>query len=201
MTGVTATDANGAYKAGQTIHVQVNFSEPVVVTGTPQLQLSTGATVNYSSGSSTSTLEFDYTIQAGDTSADLDANATNALTLNGGTIKDATGNDATRTLVVGAGNAGSLANAKNIVVDTTNPTATVTTPAADGTFYRAATLPGNLAGDSSDAAPASPRVQIAIRTAPATTGTAATSRRAASRTTLPPAPPAGPTRPAPSPRN
>ncbi len=162
VAGVTATDGNGAYKAGQTIHVQVNFSEPVVVTGTPQLQLSTGATVNYSSGSSTSTLEFDYTIQAGDTSADLDANATNALTLNGGTIKDGTGNNATRTLVVGAGNAGSLANAKDIVVDTTAPVVHVTTPAADGTFYRAASLPGNLVGDSSDATSVA-SVQIAIQ--------------------------------------
>ena len=163
VTGVTATDGNGAYKAGQTIHVQVNFSEHVVVTGTPQLQLSTGSTVNYSSGSGTSTLEFDYTIQAGDTSADLDANATNALTLNGGAIKDGTGNNATQTLVVGAGNAGSLANAKNIVVDTTNPTVHVTTPAADGTYYRAATLPGNLVGDSSDSTAGIASLQIAIQ--------------------------------------
>ena len=54
VSSVTASNADGAYKAGQTIHVQVNFSEPVNVTGTPQLLLETGATdetANYASGS------------------------------------------------------------------------------------------------------------------------------------------------------
>src|SRR5207253_2548333 len=73
--GVTSSTANGAYKATSPISIQVNFSEPVTVTGTPQLTLETGATdrvVNYTSGSGTSTLTFLYTVQAGDTSNDLD---------------------------------------------------------------------------------------------------------------------------------
>ena len=101
--------------------IQVNFSEAVTVTGTPQLALNSGATVNYASGSGTSTLTFTYTIAGGETSADLDYNATTSLTLNGGTIRDTATNNATLTLAA-PGAAGSLGNAKNIVIDTTAPT-------------------------------------------------------------------------------
>ncbi|MEK7103751.1 MAG: hypothetical protein AAB870_05370, partial [Patescibacteria group bacterium] len=76
VTGVTSSLANGSYTVGQVIPIQVNFSEAVTVTGTPQLTLSTGSpattAVNYSSGSGTSTLTFNYTVAAGNTSADLD---------------------------------------------------------------------------------------------------------------------------------
>ncbi len=154
VSGVSATDANGAYGAGQVLHLVVTFSEPVTVTGTPQLLLETGVTdesASYASGSGTSALEFDYTVQAGDTSSDLDAHDANALTLNGGTIVDAEGNAAVRTLTVGAGNSGALANAKDLVVDTTSPGASVTTPAANGLSYNGSSLPAAIAGASSDA--------------------------------------------------
>ena len=67
--------ANGSYKAGDTVSIQVAFSEPVTVTGTPQLALSSGATVDYASGSGTSTLTFTYTVAGGENAADLDYNA------------------------------------------------------------------------------------------------------------------------------
>src|SRR5205085_990501 len=63
--GVTSSTANGSYKAGASISVQVNLSEAVTVTGTPQLTLETGTTdevVNYASGSGSSTLTFTYTV-------------------------------------------------------------------------------------------------------------------------------------------
>ena len=87
--------------AGDAISIQVTFTEAVTVTGTPQLELETGATdrtVNYASGSGGTALTFTYTVQAGDTSSDLDYKATGSLALNGGTIKDAAGNAATLTL-------------------------------------------------------------------------------------------------------
>jgi len=74
VSSVSASTANGSYKAGDSISVQVNFSESVTVTGTPQITLETGSTdrtVNYASGSGSSTLVFTYTVQAGDTSSDL----------------------------------------------------------------------------------------------------------------------------------
>lgn len=120
ITGVTATNANGTYGTADTIGIQVVFSEPVIVTGTPQLTLETGtsdAVVNYVSGSGTDTLLFNYTPVAGHGSSDLDVKATNSLTLNGGTIQDAAANNATLTVPVGA-SAGSLATNKAIIIDT-----------------------------------------------------------------------------------
>ena len=141
--GVTATDANGSYHAGQVIHIRVNLSEPVIVSGTPRLTLETGATdavVDYAGGSGTSTLSFDYTVTAGDGSSDLDGHDSAALALNGGSIRDAAGNDAVRTLTVGAANSGSLANAKDIAIDTVIPTVVgITTTNANG-IYRVGDL-------------------------------------------------------------
>ncbi|WP_343199985.1 fibronectin type III domain-containing protein, partial [Stenotrophomonas sp. MYb238] len=137
VTGVTSSTANGTYKAGAVIAVQVNFSEPVLVTGTPQLTLETGATdrtVNYASGSGTNTLTFNYTVQAGDSNADLDYVATNSLALNAGTIRDAAGNNAVLTLL-SPGTAGSLGANKNLVVDGVAPTVSgVTSSTANGTY-------------------------------------------------------------------
>lgn len=132
---VTSTSADGAYKAGTTIPITVSFDRAVTVTGTPQLTLATGteATAGYSSGSGTSTLTFDYTVGAGDTSADLDYASTTALALNDGTITDRYGSDADLTLP-GPGEAGSLGANKAIVIDTTAPSITIWTP-ADGAVY------------------------------------------------------------------
>jgi hypothetical protein len=135
VTGVTSSSDNGSYKVGDTITIQLQFSEAVNVTGTPKLVLETGATdhaATYSSGSGSNTLSFNYTVQAGDTSSDLDAIATGALQLNGGTILDAAGNAAVLALPA-PGAAGSLGANKAIVVDGLAPSnlalsnATVTT--------------------------------------------------------------------------
>ena len=148
VSGLSASNADSAYKAGDVIHVQVGFSEPVTVTGTPTLALSSGGTANYASGSGSSTLTLDYTVQPGDTAARLDAASTSAL--GGGTIRDGAGNDATLTVATGQGTAGALANAKNIRIDTTNPTETITSPASNGTTYNSSSLPANIAGSSAD---------------------------------------------------
>ncbi|WP_221405252.1 hypothetical protein, partial [Roseivirga seohaensis] len=91
VTSVNSSTNNGAYKVGDAVAVTVTFSELVTVTGIPQITLETGATdraADYTSGSGSNTLTFNYTVQSGDVSADLDYVATNSLTLNGGTIKD-----------------------------------------------------------------------------------------------------------------
>jgi hypothetical protein len=130
VTNVTSSTANGSYNAGDIVNVQVTFSETVLVTGTPRITLETGATdrnVNYTSGSNSTTLTFAYTVQAGDTSADLDYTATTALALNGGTIRDAASNNAVLTLVA-PGAASSLGANKNIIIDTTVPVLAQVTP-------------------------------------------------------------------------
>ncbi|WP_261738088.1 putative Ig domain-containing protein [Shewanella xiamenensis] len=130
VSSVTASTANGTYKVGDSISIQVNFSEVVNVTGTPQLTLETGTTdraVNYTSGSGTSSLTFSYTVQAGDNNSDLDYVATNSLSLNGGTIRDAATNNATLTLA-SPGAANSLGANKALVVDGVTPSVTSTAP-------------------------------------------------------------------------
>ena len=122
VASVSSATPDGAYKASSSIAIQVVFSAPVTVTGTPLLTLETGATdrtASYSTGSGSNTLTFLYTVQPGDTSADLDYASTAALALNGGTIQGA-GSNATLTLP-SPGAANSLGANKNIVVDTTAP--------------------------------------------------------------------------------
>ncbi len=135
VANVSSSTANGSYNVGDVIAVTVQFNEVVTVAGTPQLTLETGATnraVNYSSGTGTNTLTFNYTVQAGDTSADLDYLGTTALALNAGTIRDAGGNNAVLTLAA-PGAANSLGANKAIVIDTIAPTATVTTTTINDT--------------------------------------------------------------------
>ena len=59
---------------------------------------------------------FNYTVASGETSSDLDYTSTNALVLNGGTIKDAAGNAVTLTLA-SPGASNSLGANKAIVID------------------------------------------------------------------------------------
>ncbi|MCX6803328.1 MAG: hypothetical protein NTY48_02020, partial [Candidatus Diapherotrites archaeon] len=132
---------NGVYGLGATIDINVLFSEAVTVTGTPVLKLETGTTDHNAayltgSGNSNNQLTFRYTVQAGDTSLDLDYNATTAIELVGGaTIQDTATNDATLTLAA-PGDTNSLAAKKALKVDTTAPTVTnVTTATANGRHF------------------------------------------------------------------
>lgn len=125
---VSSSNANGAYKVGEAITLTVSFDQAVMVDtsgGTPALQLETGITdqlASYVSGSGSNTLTFGYTVQAGDSSADLGYVGIAALSLNGGAIRLADGTDAVLTLPV-PGAAGSLNANKAIVIDTAVPSA------------------------------------------------------------------------------
>ncbi|MBE9196579.1 hypothetical protein IQ219_14980, partial [Synechocystis sp. LEGE 06083] len=123
VTDVTSLTPNGIYNAGDVISIQVAFSEVVNVTGTPQLTLETGTTdrtIDYLTGSGTNTLKFSYIVQTGDTSTDLDYINALALSLNSGTIRDSSNNDAVLTLSA-PGTTNSLGSNKNLVIDTTAP--------------------------------------------------------------------------------
>ncbi len=91
---ISSTTSAGIYTTGHIIKVTVQFSSNVNVTGTPLLQLETGLNdgyAHYASGSGTATLTFNYTVQSGDASPDLNYLGTDALSLNGGTITGAVG--------------------------------------------------------------------------------------------------------------
>src|SRR5206468_10931189 len=116
--------ANGSYKAGQYLDFTVTFSENVTVVttgGTPGIGLTIGATARnatYVSGSGTSALLFRYTIVSGDTDTN-GISVASAISLNGGTIKDAAGNNATLSFTA-------LADTSAVLFDTTAPTAALT---------------------------------------------------------------------------
>ena len=160
VSGVSSTSDDGSYSIGDLIPVTVTFSEAVVVDtsgGTPTLTLETGTTdrtATYVSGSDSTVLVFNYTVQSGDTSGDLAYTGTNALTLNSGTIEDRAGNTATLTLAA-AGVDGSLSVNKALVIDGVAPTFRTssgsTSPVNGGTLTGSGgTLP-NITLDFSEA--------------------------------------------------
>ncbi len=164
VTSVSSTASTGSYKEGDVIPVTVTFSEAVTVTGTPQIELETGTTdqtVDYTSGSTTTTLTFDYTVQAGDTNGGgLEYTSTNALTLNSGTIKDAAGNDATLTLA-SPGATGSISSTKSITIDTTVPTVTdVTSTVSSGTYNEGDVIPITVTFSEAVTVTGTPQIEL-----------------------------------------
>ena len=95
---ITSSPGRGdTYNSFNTITATVSFSEAVTVTGTPQLALTIGTQTrqaDYLSGSGTSSLSFSYDVQYSDVDADGVSIAANALTLNGGAIRDSDSNNA-----------------------------------------------------------------------------------------------------------
>jgi len=132
VSNVTSSLANGSYKSGQLVPIQVVFNETVTVTGTPQLVLVTGSpattTLSYTSGSGSNTLVFNYTVASSNFSSDLDYGSATALSLNGGLVRDIAGNNAVLTLPV-PGASGSLSANKAIVIDNTIPSVLLTSTA------------------------------------------------------------------------
>ncbi len=98
---VSSTPANGdAYGSGENVEVTVTFDEPVIVTGSPRLELAVGSNIRqaaYHRGSGTTRLVFRYQVTAADADGDGISVAANKLTLAGGTIADAAGNAAVLT--------------------------------------------------------------------------------------------------------
>ena len=131
VTNVTSTNADGYYKIGDPITVNVTFTDPVTVAGTPRILLEMGTTdrfANYTTGSGTSTISLVYpAIQTGDNNSDLDYVATGSLGLNSGTINSSDGIAATLTLPA-PGSANSIAGQKAIIVDGVLPTVSTYSP-------------------------------------------------------------------------
>ena len=92
----------GTTFATTTIPFTINMSESVNVTGTPRIAVDVGGVTRYAtyaSGTGTSALTFNYDMVAGD--VDLDGvTLTSPIDLNGGTLKDLNGNNATLTFTV-----------------------------------------------------------------------------------------------------
>ncbi|WP_164122336.1 MBG domain-containing protein [Sphingobacterium sp. xlx-130] len=115
---MVAVPTNGYYLLNQNLDFTIYFSEAVLVDaigGTPRLSLTIGgqtAYADYLSGSGSPALVFRYTVAAG--LEDHDGVAVGALSLNGGTITDAAGNNAVLTL-------NSVGNTTGVNVDSNPP--------------------------------------------------------------------------------
>jgi surface glycoprotein (TIGR04207 family) len=101
ITGASVTsspNSGSTYAQGETVQVTVSYDEAVTVDesgGTPTLDLGTnvGGVASYVSGSGTTDIVFEYTVQSGD-EGDL---SIGDISLNSGSMKDAAGNDASLT--------------------------------------------------------------------------------------------------------
>lgn len=126
VVNVASTTPNGAYNAGASINVTVNFSEPVTLLGgNLQVTLDTGDVVTIPPFGPANSAAGSYVVGAGDNSPDLQSTL---LSLSAGTLRDAVGNDA----VLGIPPGQSLADLQALVVDTTPPqilSVSSTTPA------------------------------------------------------------------------
>ena len=90
------SDPEGGYAAGEQIEATVRFDRSVTVTGTPQLKLTVGSDTRRASyrGGASEVLRFRYRAAAGEIDTDGVSIPANALTLNGGTIRDSANQDA-----------------------------------------------------------------------------------------------------------
>ncbi|MBO2012787.1 FG-GAP-like repeat-containing protein [Hymenobacter negativus] len=115
-----AVPANATYGIGQNLNFTVNFDQAVTVTGTPTLALTVGAaarTASYVSGSGSTALVFRYTVPSGD--ADTNGVALgSAISLNGGTIRNASSLNAILTL-------NSVGSTTGVLVDGVAPLAII----------------------------------------------------------------------------
>ena len=158
VTSVTSTNDNKAYGAGQDLTIQVIGSEVLIVSGTPKLTLETGTTdalISYTTGTTTNTLAFTYSIVSPHTSDDLNYFATDALSISGADyIRDNYGNPIDATLPA-LDNANALIKKKDLVIDTTPPSVRFTYDDPDslvrketGTLVITATFSDSIMVDS-----------------------------------------------------
>ena len=163
---VNANKNNGYYNSGEVIAITVNFIEEVFVTsGTPTLELETGNTdaiANYTSGSGTKTLIFTYTVSESDSSDDLDYTSSNALSLNGGTIKDEAGHNA-NIILPDPGELNSLGRNRNIVIDNVDPVLSyVTSSQSNGTYNIGDNIYLNVVFNENIYVVGSPKLEISV---------------------------------------
>ncbi|MDX1558668.1 MAG: Ig-like domain-containing protein [Marinobacter sp.] len=134
-----AVPTAGTYTPGDTLSFTPTWNETVNVTGTPAINFTIGGSArqaNYASGDGTDTTVFSYTVQAGDEGAV----SVGTLTLDGGTIKDAAGNDADLTLNSVGDTSGVLVDGVSPVISVNPLTTLDTSPIVSGSAGDATSL-------------------------------------------------------------
>jgi large repetitive protein len=155
----------GFYHVGDVLHFTATFSESVIVTGSPRIQMvfttpgaGTPQYATYASGSGTTTLVFNYTIP--NTAADTNGfdSVVSPVQLNSGTIKDPSGNDATLTY----SNTAVLSSSALVLFDGRVPYVTAVTPPANGTYVAAQNLDFTLTFNRPVNITGAPYIEITI---------------------------------------
>ncbi len=124
ITSFSSTSSNGTYIGQQTINITATASEALTSGSTIVVTLDTGRTVTLTAASAGTSLSGTYTVQSGDSSADL---TVSSFTV--GTATDTAGNVITSTTVPTSAN--NIAGSKAIVVAAVLGAATIST--ADST--------------------------------------------------------------------
>ena len=153
-----AGPANGSYNTGDQLNFTATYSAPVTVTGTPRFPLTIGASnvyANYVSGSGTSNIVFRYTVLSGESDAD-GIQSFSPIALNGGTIKDAFGDNAGLTFTP--------PNTSGVLVDGVAPTILSVLPPANATYTIGQTLNFTVNTSEPVTVVGSPRIQVTIGT-------------------------------------
>lgn len=124
VVNVVQVSGNRTYRAGETVTLKLDYNEAVVLdttTGTPSVQLETGNVDRlalYAFGSGSASLYFDYVVQPGDGSADLQYLGTSAYSLGGATLVSVSTGDLGNQTLPGLASGHSLAETSAIVIDT-----------------------------------------------------------------------------------
>jgi len=163
-TSVIATQPNGAYSTGKDIDIVVSYSDIMTVSGNPLLALNTSPaqSATYQSGSGTNKLTFRYTVQSGDTAGILNYSSTAALTLNGGSITDAHGTNASLTLPATAGGS-ALGDLSQITIDTTSATVSnVSSTLTDATYGLGKAIPITVSFSETVYVTGQPRIELNV---------------------------------------
>ena len=114
----------GVYFEGQIVSIGVEFSAPVMVVGSPKLLLDVGpgktAVAEYTRNYDRFVI-FEYVVEAGHSSFDLDYSGTDALNASGPMILAASGEDVVDLTLPVPGTRGSLSQTSDVYIFTTDP--------------------------------------------------------------------------------
>ena len=166
---VTSPNATGTYGINDTIRISVEFDEPLAVDtarGSPTLELYTAGEANRSATHVQSpdgghSLLFEYTVQEGDASSDLDYTGTSALSLNGAAVADMLGNAWSPETLPTPGGEGSLAATSALKVDGNPPgVVSVSSPNASGAYGAGRTILVNVTFDEPVEVSGAPRIAL-----------------------------------------
>ena len=119
----SVTSSGGPYKAGDTVPITITFTRPATVadTGIPSLSLDTGSTAHYTSGSGSTRLVFNYVVEPGHSSTNLNYVGINSLELNDGSIVSTDDPNTRASLTLPEIFSDRSLGGSNIVIDTTIP--------------------------------------------------------------------------------